>query len=272
MPLNVNQWKSTLANDRVEELIAQFRLSRIAEEKSPNTEEGGSSNLDQRAEGNGTSISALKHNALIDSRINKLSGGEYQRVVLARSIAHRPSVVFVDEPTSALNRELAYDALSVMRDLQRNRTQAGITFMITHDEQLAEEFCNVIVRMAPRKNEPAGEVVEVIRNDQAEKESGSVISQRGARWKNTIGKLPQDKERLKEPTVIDQDVLRIPGLGPRKAVVLKEQLQVENLEQLLAVCEAGEVQQLKGFSAKTEQTILAGIAIVQKAAKERSAT
>ena len=45
--------------------------------------------------------------ALAHSRINKLSGGEYQRVSLARAIAHRPTLVFVDEPPAALNRQLA---------------------------------------------------------------------------------------------------------------------------------------------------------------------
>ena len=96
------------------------------------------------------------------SRINKLSGGEYQRVALARAIAHRPTLVFVDEPTAALNRELARGALEQLRKLQREDGQHGAVVMITHDEDLADEFADMIIRMAPCKDRPAGEVVEII--------------------------------------------------------------------------------------------------------------
>ena len=149
MPLKLNGANDTDVASRTKELMSQFKLTRIRDSES-------ASNTTKEPESG-------RGNALANSRVNRLSGGEYQRVALARSIAHRPSVVFVDEPTSALNRELAHGALSVMRDLQRNRERAGITFMITHDEDLAHEFCNVVVRMAPRRNEPAGEVVEVTR-------------------------------------------------------------------------------------------------------------
>lgn len=149
MPMQLNGASEQDIEARVHELMDQFNLTRIRENNSSGQASGQSD----------------ASNALAGSRVNRLSGGEYQRVTLARSISHKPSVVFVDEPTSALNRELAHGALSVMRDLQRNRQQAGVTFMITHDQDLAEEFCNVIVKMAPRKGEPAGEVVEVKRTD-----------------------------------------------------------------------------------------------------------
>ncbi|MEE2989772.1 MAG: DNA polymerase/3'-5' exonuclease PolX [Planctomycetota bacterium] len=81
----------------------------------------------------------------------------------------------------------------------------------------------------------------------------------------TTGELPQLQELLTEIPSTVLDILRVPGMGPRKAAMLYQELQVENLEQLQAACEAGQVQQLKGFGAKTEQTILAGIAIAEAA-------
>ncbi len=98
------------------------------------------------------------------SRVNKLSGGEYQRVALARAIAHKPSLVFVDEPTSALNRELAWGALEQFRLLQSQPNHHGATIMITHDEELAKSFSTQIIRMAPVKGKPEGEVVEICSN------------------------------------------------------------------------------------------------------------
>ncbi len=97
-----------------------------------------------------------------NARVNKLSGGEYQRVSLARAIAHHPRLIFVDEPTAALNREMARGALETLRELLNHATRPSATVMITHDEELAHEFANVTIRMAPVRNRPAGRVEEVI--------------------------------------------------------------------------------------------------------------
>lgn len=141
-PLRLNRWNNSDCSQRVQELLNSFSLFRGASEEN---DEDKSSN----------------RRSLDSVRVNRLSGGEYQRVALARSISHRPSVVFVDEPTSALNRELAYDALNTLKANQTSRPMSGITFMITHDEHLADEFCNVVIRMAPCQGKPAGEVVDV---------------------------------------------------------------------------------------------------------------
>jgi ABC-type lipoprotein export system ATPase subunit len=86
-----------------------------------------------------------KKERIANARVNKLSGGEFQRVVLARAIAHSPEIVFVDEPTSALNRELARNALKQLQHL----TSSAIV-MITHDTELAQEFSNQIIEMEPK--------------------------------------------------------------------------------------------------------------------------
>lgn len=56
-------------------------------------------------------------------------------------------------------------------------------------------------------------------------------------------------------------LMRIPGLGPKKAQTLNKELGIKSLEELKAACEAGTVRALKGFGEKTEQVILAGISI-----------
>jgi DNA polymerase (family 10) len=62
-------------------------------------------------------------------------------------------------------------------------------------------------------------------------------------------------------------MLRVPGLGPSKAARLHKELGIQSLDQLRAACEAGQVQHLKGFGAKTEQMILQGLAIAETAAR-----
>lgn len=82
------------------------------------------------------------------------------------------------------------------------------------------------------------------------------------------GELSQHQELLEQVPATVLDIMRVPGLGPKKAAVLFKELNIETLEQLKAACEAEQVRQLKGFGAKTEQKILHGISIAS-AANER---
>ncbi|HEV3440347.1 MAG TPA: DNA polymerase/3'-5' exonuclease PolX [Gemmata sp.] len=58
------------------------------------------------------------------------------------------------------------------------------------------------------------------------------------------------------------EMLRIPGLGPKKIIALHDSLGLDTIEKLKAACERGEVAKLKGFGAKTQQKILEGIAFL----------
>ena len=82
------------------------------------------------------------------------------------------------------------------------------------------------------------------------------------------GTLEQIETLLTEVPATVLDLLNVPGLGPKKAAVLFNELGVENLALLKSACESNTVQTLSGFGAKTEQTILKGIAIAA-AANER---
>ena len=64
------------------------------------------------------------------------------------------------------------------------------------------------------------------------------------------GSLQQLKDLLEEVPKSVLDLLRIPKLGPKKAAVLFNELNIATLDQLKAACEAGEVQKLSGFAEK----------------------
>lgn len=79
------------------------------------------------------------------------------------------------------------------------------------------------------------------------------------------GELPQLNElRTQVPPGVLQ-MLRIPGLGPKKAAALFHDLGITTLIDLKAACEAGKVAELKGFGKKTALTILEGIEHVEAA-------
>ena len=82
------------------------------------------------------------------------------------------------------------------------------------------------------------------------------------------GQLRQHQELLEQVPTTVLAIMRVPGLGPKKAAALYKELHIATLDQLKAACEAEQVRQLKGFGAKTEQAILHGIGIAA-AANER---
>lgn len=73
-----------------------------------------------------------------------LSGGEKQRVAIARSLCMRPKMMLFDEPTSALDPEMVGEVLNVIKDV----ASSGMTMIIvTHEMQFAKEVSDRIIFM-----------------------------------------------------------------------------------------------------------------------------
>jgi DNA polymerase (family 10) len=80
----------------------------------------------------------------------------------------------------------------------------------------------------------------------------------------TTGRLPFYEDLKKKVPAGLLQMLRIQGMGPKKVKALYEQLHIDDLDKLKAACEDGRVAKLRGFGAKTEQNILAGIEYLQQ--------
>jgi cell division transport system ATP-binding protein len=73
-----------------------------------------------------------------------LSGGEQQRVCLARAVVNRPSLLIADEPTASLDTAQAGAILEIFRDFHR----VGATVIVaTHDETLPQRFPGSVLRL-----------------------------------------------------------------------------------------------------------------------------
>ena len=84
--------------------------------------------------------------AQVDRRPTQLSGGQCQRVGIARALIRRPSVVVLDEPVSALDWSIRDEILSILSELQDETGAAYL--LIAHDRPLIEQQCDVIYEIA----------------------------------------------------------------------------------------------------------------------------
>ena len=72
---------------------------------------------------------------------NELSGGEKQRVAVARALATQPKVVLADEPTGALDSTTSNSVMELLKEINRE----GMTvFVITHEEDIAEQTDRIV--------------------------------------------------------------------------------------------------------------------------------
>ena len=72
--------------------------------------------------------------------LSQLSGGEKQKVMLARALAQQPNVLLLDEPTSALDIQNQYGVLKMVRDICHK--DGIIAAVVIHDLNLALRFCD----------------------------------------------------------------------------------------------------------------------------------
>ena len=97
-------------------------------------------------EGRSRALAILEQVGLGD-RLNhrplELSGGEQQRVAVARALVNSPSIVLADEPTGNLDSETGLQLINLIRKLNK---ESGVTFIIcTHDQMVAQHANRIVM-------------------------------------------------------------------------------------------------------------------------------
>ena len=78
---------------------------------------------------------------------NQMSGGQMQRVAVARALVNNPDILLADEPTGALDSETSIQVMNLLKKIAKDK----LVVMVTHNPELAEEYSNRIVKLKDGK-------------------------------------------------------------------------------------------------------------------------
>jgi ABC-type polar amino acid transport system ATPase subunit len=116
-----------------------------------------------KSEANDRSMQLLERVGLTekaDQYPTRCSGGQQQRIAIARALALDPSIMLFDEPTSAIDPEIGLEVLAVMRELAAE----GMTMIVvTHEMQFARDVSDTLVVMADCRIIEQGNPREIMR-------------------------------------------------------------------------------------------------------------
>jgi putative ABC transport system ATP-binding protein len=98
-------------------------------------------------------LGAVGLSGYADRDVGDLSGGEAQRVAIARTVANDPDVLLLDEPTASLDSEAEEDVERLLTDLLATGERTAV--LVTHDERQAARLADRVARVA------AGRVVDL---------------------------------------------------------------------------------------------------------------
>lgn len=92
-------------------------------------------------------LKMLKIEHLKNNKVIYLSGGEKQRVTIARCLIQNTKIILADEPTGALDTDNAFKVMKILKNLSRNR----LIIVVTHNIELANTFADNIIKIQDGK-------------------------------------------------------------------------------------------------------------------------
>lgn len=79
----------------------------------------------------------------LSKKPSQMSGGQMQRVSIARALVNNPDIILADEPTGALDTQTSIQVMDILKEISKDR----LVIMVTHNPELAEKYSSRIIRM-----------------------------------------------------------------------------------------------------------------------------
>lgn len=127
---------------------------------------------------------------------NELSGGEQQRIVIARAILNSPAIILADEPTGNLDTETGRKIVELLHDISRNGSSV---IMTTHNIQLVKEFPGLVLKC---KGNELLDVTKEFYDKDSVQEAGEQKNTESTEQEKTVEKeIEEIKEEEKKPVL-----------------------------------------------------------------------
>jgi iron complex transport system ATP-binding protein len=118
-------------------------------------------------------IGRLDLGPMAGRELRTMSGGELQRVVLARALAQEAPLLLLDEPTSALDLGRRMEALELIDEVRRERSLTVLSAI--HDLTLAGQFASRLMLLADGRIAATGQPAEVLRDELLSRHFGPAV-------------------------------------------------------------------------------------------------
>ncbi|MHC1604789.1 MAG: heme ABC transporter ATP-binding protein [Candidatus Methanofastidiosia archaeon] len=113
-------------------------------------------------------LTSIEH--LFSRSVSNLSGGESQRVIIARALAQQPKILLLDEPTSQLDINHQFEIMELVKDLARE--QGMIVIVVSHNLNLSMRYCDKLLLLKEGEVFSLGDPEEVLTPENIEKVYG----------------------------------------------------------------------------------------------------
>jgi ABC-2 type transport system ATP-binding protein len=170
-----------------------------------------------------------------NSKVGTFSGGMKQRLGIAQALLHKPSLIVMDEPVSALDPIGRREVLSLIEEIKKDTT----ILLSTHILSDAEEICERFVIMKDGTKIEDTKITDLL-NRNSENKLIVEITAKDRKWVDTIKKLPyvEDievvglKVKVKVESIEENKALLLQNALEHKVDIVKFEINNDNLEEI----------------------------------------